>query len=392
MDKINIFVSSTCYDLAQIRTDLKDFIEKLGHNPILSEEHDFPIDPNKENIENCINAVKEKADIFVLIIGNRYGCTNNGKSITNIEFLTAVEKGIPIYIFTLKNMLNILPVWEDNKECNYSSVVDNPQIFQFIQDVRKNSGLWNFEFEKAQNIKEILKIQLSYLFNSTLQLRQKFKVLGNDDLVRKLSNKSIQILLEKKDLYETCFFFQCLFDEVAKYKDLRNDYEYSIVTTSSHKIDNYNDYLSWSRIKYEQLSRIIEALNTVFNKMFPYYYAEPGIASDLDGLYYTAKTYGKLYASLLEWSIDTLSLVVEDEYKKSRNILAKLADEVILQLEEYPIKSLKQMGDIEKKLTKGEATGAVEAKLTVTVNTEISEQNTIELSNLLELVKQGIIQ
>lgn len=219
MDKINIFVSSTCYDLAQVRTDLKYFIEDLGHNPILSEEHDFPIDPNKENIENCINAVREKADIFILIIGNRYGCTDYGKSITNIEFLTAVEKGIPIYTFTLKNMINILPVWNDNKNINYSSIVDNPQIFQFIQDVRKNSGLWNFEFEKVQNIMEILKIQLSYLFNNALQIRQKIKVLNNDSLVNKISSKSTQILLEKKDLYETHFFFQCLFDEVTKYKD-----------------------------------------------------------------------------------------------------------------------------------------------------------------------------
>lgn len=392
MDKINIFVSSTCYDLAQIRADLKCFIENLGHNPILSEEHDFPIDPNKENIENCINAVKEKADIFILIIGNRYGCTDNGKSITNIEFLTAVEKGIPIYTFTLKSMLSILPVWNDNKNGNYSSIVDNPQIFQFIQDVRKNSGLWNFEFEKAQNIMEILKVQLSYIFNSALQIRQKFKMLNKDDLVNKISNKSIHILLEKKDLYETNFFFQCLFDEVEKYKELRNDYEYSIVTVSSHRIDNYNEYLSWATIKFEQLSRIIEALNTVFNKMFPYYYAEPGVASDLDGLYYTAKTYGKLYASLLEWSIDALSLVVEDEYIKSRSILAQLADEAILQTEEFPLKCLKQMESVEKQLSKGETVEVVEAKLTISINSKISEQNTEELSNLLELVKRGIIQ
>jgi len=190
MDKINIFVNSTCYDLAQVRTDLKYFIEDLGHNPILSEEHDFPIDPNKENIENCINAVREKADIFILIIG-------------------------------------------------------------------------------------------------------------------------------------------------------------SIMTASSNKIDNYGEYLSWTTMKFEQLSHIIDALNTVFNKMFPYYYTKLDITSDLDGLYYAAKTYGKLYASLLEWSIDALSLVVKNEYIQSRNVLAKLADEAILQTEEFPIKCLKQMENIE---------------------------------------------
>ena len=70
---LNIFVSSTCYDLSQIRKDLRDFITSLGHNPILSEQNDFPIDPQLGSWENCINAVKEYADIFVLIIGNKYG-------------------------------------------------------------------------------------------------------------------------------------------------------------------------------------------------------------------------------------------------------------------------------------------------------------------------------
>ena len=55
---INIFVSSTCYDLSQIRKDIRDFIAGLGHNPILSEQNDFQIDPQLDNWENCINAVK----------------------------------------------------------------------------------------------------------------------------------------------------------------------------------------------------------------------------------------------------------------------------------------------------------------------------------------------
>lgn len=72
---INIFVSSTCYDLSQIRNDIRDSITGWGHNPILSEQNDFPIDPQLDNWENCINAVKNYADIFVLIVGEKYGST-----------------------------------------------------------------------------------------------------------------------------------------------------------------------------------------------------------------------------------------------------------------------------------------------------------------------------
>lgn len=33
-----VFVSSTCYDLSQIRADLKIFIESIGLDPALSEQ------------------------------------------------------------------------------------------------------------------------------------------------------------------------------------------------------------------------------------------------------------------------------------------------------------------------------------------------------------------
>jgi len=45
MTDVNIFISSTCYDLSQVRQDLRDFISGLGHNPMMSEQNDFPIIP-----------------------------------------------------------------------------------------------------------------------------------------------------------------------------------------------------------------------------------------------------------------------------------------------------------------------------------------------------------
>ena len=150
MARVNIFVSSTCYDLSQVREDLKQCISDLGHNPILSEQRDFPINPYLSNAENCINAVKNEADIFVLIIGNRYGATlGSGKSITNTEFLTAVDKGIPIYTFALKEMVTLLPVWEKNPDADFSHTVSDNRIFEFLANVRNESGLWNFDFNKA---------------------------------------------------------------------------------------------------------------------------------------------------------------------------------------------------------------------------------------------------
>ena len=145
MNKINIFVSSTCYDLSQIRTDLHESICNLGYTPVLSEFANFPINPSVNTVENCIEVVNSSADIFVLILGNRYGYQlGSGKSITNLEFLAAKGKNIPIYVFMNKKLINILPVYLNNKSSDYSNFVDNTEIFEFANEIRNNSGLWSF--------------------------------------------------------------------------------------------------------------------------------------------------------------------------------------------------------------------------------------------------------
>ena len=49
-----VMVSSTFYDLRQVRADLADFLGKtLGYTPLLSELDSFPIDPGIDTIENC---------------------------------------------------------------------------------------------------------------------------------------------------------------------------------------------------------------------------------------------------------------------------------------------------------------------------------------------------
>lgn len=72
----------------------------MGHQPILSENNSFPVEPEDDAIENCIRNV-EAADILILIIGNMYGyISDSGKSITNTEYLYAKQRGITsIYIY-----------------------------------------------------------------------------------------------------------------------------------------------------------------------------------------------------------------------------------------------------------------------------------------------------
>ncbi|MEO8426597.1 MAG: DUF4062 domain-containing protein [Verrucomicrobiota bacterium] len=132
-----MFVSSTCYDLNKVRADMKRFLENMGLDPVRSETPAFPVSPQTSPVENCLRAVKERADIFVLIVGARYGSQNgSGRSVTNLEYLEAKAKGIPVYVFVLKQILSVLPVWKMNPQANYQGTVDTPKLFEFVEMLR----------------------------------------------------------------------------------------------------------------------------------------------------------------------------------------------------------------------------------------------------------------
>ncbi|MBO6305950.1 MAG: DUF4062 domain-containing protein [Paludibacteraceae bacterium] len=383
MAKLNIFVSSTCYDLSQIRNDIKQCILELGHNPILSELKEFPVNPNLSNAENCINAVKNEADIFVLIIGNKYGSElDSGRSITNTEFITAVDKGIPIYTFALKQMTTILPLWERNPDMDLSSVVDNKKVFEFLADVRKKRGLWNFEFEKAQDITEILKSQLSNLFCEALKVRRRIESLGKKDYISKISSKALDIIIKKEEFYETRFFLQSMYDEIQKYSSLKNDYKYSVLFKSSNRIGNIEQLLDWTLLKFGQAQNYIGSLNNL-QEAFTFFSKEPGTPSDLEGLYYVASSYARSYACLLEWGIEVKSMIVPDKYKKLLTILAEIPSDSIRQIEEFPIQSLKLIEDYRKQINEeSQKPHVLSLNLKLTINDDIIQRYKKELDVL----------
>ncbi len=381
MSKVNVFVSSTCYDLSQVRNDIKQCIIDLGHNPILSELNDFPVNPNLNNSENCINAVKSEADIFVLIIGDKYGSIlDSGKSITNTEFLTAVEKGIPIYTFTKKEMLSILPVWEKNPNMNLSGIVDNEKIFEFLSDIRKKRGIWNFGFEKAQDITDILKSQFSILFKESLKTRNRFQSLGENDIFSKVSSKALDLIMKKEPYYEIRFFMQVFLDEINKLHDLRNDFDYSVKVKSTNHIKDFNQLLDWMQFKVGQVQNYIDSMNRLIEP-FNLFYGKPGTNSDLNGLLYVARSYSKLYSSFLMWGIEIKSTIVPDDFKKFLSAFSKLPSILIGQIEEYPKKSLEIINQMIDKEKNGENLEGktVSLTLTLTIDNDINKEFEDEL-------------
>lgn len=386
----NIFISSTCYDLSQIRQDLFEGISSLGHHPILSESKDFPVNPKLTAAENCIEAVKREADIFVLIIGNRYGSSlTSGKSITNSEFEAALMKGIPIYTFSLKQMVAILPVWKKNPNAVFDSIVDDNKIFEFLDEVRSKQSLWNFEFEKAQDILEILRVQLSHLLRSSLEAKKRIDTVDRY-LFNSVSGKALGLLTEKPENYEIRLLFQMISDSVDMKRDLKRDCKHSIIIKAGPSLNNIKSFSDWQSKKIDQIFRFIESVNNLFSAI-NHYHSSYKSESDVDGFSYIARRYGDLYGFLLEWVIDVRSVNVPDSFKAVLLALSELPLNAIQQMEEFPSKALEKIDDAESKLKKGiiDSGDKVLLSLKLSVDNDVEARFHKELSVLEAKVRKG---
>lgn len=92
-----VFISSTVNDLPNERKAAYNAVNKVGAYPVMSE---FTMSAqDDDSLTACLNKVKE-SDIYVLILGGRYGWQPNGKeSITELEFQTAQDCKMPILVF-----------------------------------------------------------------------------------------------------------------------------------------------------------------------------------------------------------------------------------------------------------------------------------------------------
>lgn len=187
MDKTRIFVSSTCYDLSQVRRDLEAFIEGCGHQPVLSDSPGVTIPTGLDTIEACRWLV-HSSDVFVLIIGGRYGSADEttGKSITNLEYETALAAGLPIYAFVdhevwvkrdtylrLREMVEDGTLPKDKLSDALGHKVEDPRVFEFLAQVTSaKRDSWVHEFTSAQDIVQRLKRSWSLLLKDLLDQRR----------------------------------------------------------------------------------------------------------------------------------------------------------------------------------------------------------------------------
>jgi hypothetical protein len=307
-----VFVSSTSYDLDQIRADLKQFIEGIGYDAVLSEYPSFPIDPDIRTVENCLRAVDRRADIFVLVVGGRYGSqTGDGKSVTNLEYLRAKFKEIPIYVFVTKAIFHILPIWRNNPNADFKSVADSHKLFQFVDQLMNIDKVWVYPFERAEDITTILKTQLAYLFGECLELRQKIHQSHLPETVAQLRGEALRLVLEKPDAWEGRLLNQILSDEIASLRNRRRDLNYKITSGQKITIPNSMEFLRWVQNKLSEIMQLLSDSGYLINTVFREAMSQPG---NTEYIVHVAKCSAELYRHVIEWTEDFNRIPANDCY------------------------------------------------------------------------------
>ena len=209
-----VFISSTFYDLQHIRTSLEGFVERLGYEAVLSEKGRIAYDPDIPLDKSCYRE-SASCDIFVLILGGRYGSAASGEdiasrpdfyeryqSITKKEYDSACSRDVPIYILVERTVFSEYEIYKknkDNESINYAHV-DSINIFRLLEEILgKSRNNPVFQFDRHTEIEEWLREQWAGLFRELINRRSEQKQLSSlSERISELSsiNSSLQRYME----------------------------------------------------------------------------------------------------------------------------------------------------------------------------------------------------
>jgi len=167
---MRVFVSSTIYDLIDVRAELELLLRELGVTPVMSDDKlsDFHISFDKNSIETCLLNV-EASDAVIVILDQRYG-PRLGKfgfddvSATHLEYRRARQNSKPVYFYVrdrLEADFNVRHKNKTNKDLNLSWVDSNDLgLLEFLREhreLRAESHNWFSLFTNSLDLKSAVR-------------------------------------------------------------------------------------------------------------------------------------------------------------------------------------------------------------------------------------------
>lgn len=206
MAKPRVFISSTYYDLRQVREDIERMVRELGYEAVRHETGRIPYSKD-EKLETAAYREVELSDIIVSIVGGRFGSESRdhpGLSISQSELRRALDRGIPVFIFVEKSTLSEYSTYFLNKSTEgvKYKFADDVRVYQFIEQLYtlpQNNPIQ--AFETSANIIDFLRLQWAGLFHRFLQDQRRLsemKVLEEMNATAKTLRDLVTFLTEER--------------------------------------------------------------------------------------------------------------------------------------------------------------------------------------------------
>jgi hypothetical protein len=123
---MRVFLSSTFEDMREERRSAADAIQRSGFEPILIEDEAA----GQENISSTIKRLIDEADLFLLIIGDRYGTRAPGEANSWIqtEYEIAKSEGKPILAFAKTSALGSRDRHEASDQARFVASLERERL------------------------------------------------------------------------------------------------------------------------------------------------------------------------------------------------------------------------------------------------------------------------
>jgi hypothetical protein len=163
-----VFVSSTVYDLIDIRSEIEGLLRDFGLIPVMSDSRNDGFDSTiqSNSIETCLVNLRNCAQV-ILILSQRYGPSlgEHGftdHSATHLEYVEAKKHNIPVYFYARDQLMGDFSTWKkapDKESLKLPWVIEKKQyrIFNLINErtaLSENSINWVSTFTNSIDLKK----------------------------------------------------------------------------------------------------------------------------------------------------------------------------------------------------------------------------------------------
>lgn len=178
-------------------------------------------------------------------------------------------------------------------------------------------------------------MQIGYLFYDCLKFSQQIKTLKLSPKIMQLEGEALKIALEQPLGWEQKLFGQVFASELRKSKDLKRDLIYGISYGNIRKLSNVDEINNWIDLKLNEILAAPTHLNSLFYEAIPKAMGKPGEPGDFDYLIYVAEKMGGVYESIIKWGLDIKAVIVIEDWKKAIQLLSKIPDTFLSDLENF---------------------------------------------------------